>query len=58
MYFYEIDSADVYDLVLNQKKNETFAVQQAQGRRPRFSIQSRIIKEKGLKPVKKISLVD
>ena len=58
VYFYEIDSDDIYGLVLNQKKNETFADQQAQGRRPRFSIQSKIIKEKNLKPVKKISLID
>lgn len=58
VYFYEIDSNDVYGLVLNASKHETFADQQAQGRRPRFSIQSRIIKEKGLKPVKKFSLLD
>lgn len=58
VWFYEVDSDDVYGLVLNNKKNETFADQQAQGRRPRFSIQSYIIRKKGLKPVKKISLVD
>lgn len=56
--FYKIDSDDVYGLVLNKKKNETFADQQAQGRRPRFSIQSQIIKKKGLKPEKSISLID
>lgn len=58
VYFYEIDSDDVYNMVLNKKKEETFSDQQAQGRRPRFSIQSKIIKPKGLKPVKKISLID
>ena len=56
--FYQIDSDDIYSLILNQKKNETFADQQAQGRRPRFSIQSRIIKEKNLKPVREINLLD
>ncbi|QMT98260.1 Bsp6I family type II restriction endonuclease [Mycoplasma tullyi] len=58
VYFYEIDSVDVYDLVVNKKKNETFSDQQSQGRRPRFSIKSRIIKEKDLKPVKIINLID
>ena len=58
VWFYKIDSDDIYNLVLNQKKNETFKDQQLQGRRPRFSIQSKIIKVKNLKPTKKISLVD
>ncbi|NCC15733.1 MAG: Bsp6I family restriction endonuclease [Clostridia bacterium] len=58
VWFYKIDSDDVYGLILNNKKNETFADQQAQGRRPRFSIQSSIIRKKGLKPIKKMSLVD
>ena len=58
VYFYEIDSVDIYDLILNKKKNETFSNQQEQGRRPRFSIKKRIIEEKQLKPVKTISLVD
>jgi type-2 restriction enzyme bsp6I len=58
VYFYKIDSDDVYNLILNEEKNETFSNQQAQGRRPRFSIKKRIIEEKQLKPVKKISLVD
>ncbi|RYC74379.1 Bsp6I family type II restriction endonuclease [Candidatus Nanosyncoccus alces] len=57
VWFYKIDSEDVYGLVLNQAKNETFADQQAQGRRPRFSIKSRIINAKGLQPVKKVSLL-
>lgn len=29
VYFYEIDSADIYNLILNRKKNETFTDQQA-----------------------------
>lgn len=57
IWFYKIDSDDVYNLVLNNKKCETFADQQKQGRRPRFSIKKSIIKAKGLQPVKKISLV-
>lgn len=58
VWFYKIDSSDIYSLVLNKKKNETFSDQQKQGRRPRFSIKSRIIKEKKLSPIKKISLND
>lgn len=58
VHFYEIDSDDIYGLILNQQKNETFADQQAQGRRPRFSIKSKIIRSKGLKPVKTINLLD
>ena len=58
VWFYEIESKDIYGLVLNRKKNETFADQQAQNRRPRFSIKDRIIKEKKLTPVKKINLSD
>lgn len=56
--FYEIDANDIYNLVLNKKKNETFADQQCQGRRPRFSIKKLIIKAKNLKPVKIINLAD
>lgn len=58
VWFYEIDSEAIYNLVLNNKKGETFADQQKQGRRPRFSIKRSIIKSKGLQPVKKINLVD
>lgn len=54
--FYEIND-NIYDLVLNEKKGETFADQQAQGRRPRFSIKSKIINANNLKPVKSISLL-
>ena len=56
VYFYEITS-DVYGIVLNESKGETFADQQAQGRRPRFSMKSRIINENNLKPIKKVSLL-
>lgn len=58
IWFYEIDSEDVYGMVLNERKGETFADQQAQGRRPRFSIKNKIIKEKGLNPIKKIDLME
>lgn len=57
IWFYKIDSEDVYNVVLNTKKNETFADQQRQGRRPRFSIKKEIIKKRGLVPVKKIDLL-
>lgn len=58
IWFYKIESDDVYNLVLNNKKGETFADQQKQGRRPRFSIKKSIIEAKGLQPVKKINLVE
>ncbi|MCI6329547.1 MAG: Bsp6I family type II restriction endonuclease [Erysipelotrichaceae bacterium] len=56
--FYRIEDDDVYNLVLNAKKNETFTDQQKQGRRPRFSIQSSIIRPKKLTPVKTINLIN
>lgn len=56
--FYKIDDSDVYNLVLNAKKGETFKDQQLQGRRPRFSIQSAIIRAKKLLPIKTINIVD
>ena len=54
--FYKIDD-DVYNLVLNTRKNETFRDQQLQGRRPRFSMQNSIIKPKKLKPIKTIDIL-
>lgn len=57
VYFYEITS-DIYSIVLNEAKGETFADQQSQGRRPRFSMKGKIINAEGLQPVKKIFLVD
>jgi len=56
--FYKIEAEDVYNLVLNKSKKETFLMQQEQGRRPRFSIQKSIIKAKGLKPVKTMNLLE
>ena len=56
--FYKIEDSDVYNLVLNASKGETFRDQQKQGRRPRFSIQSAIIKPKKLKPIKTINLTN
>ena len=58
IWFYKIESDDIYNLVLNSKKGETFADQQKQGRRPRFSIKKSIIEAKGLQPVKKINLTE
>lgn len=55
--FYKIEDDDVYNLVLNAKKGETFKDQQAQGRRPRFSIQSAIIRSKRLLPIKTINII-
>lgn len=58
VWFYKIDSEDVYGIQLNSAKGESFADQQKQGRRPRFSVKKVIIKTKGLQPVKKINLAD
>ena len=49
---------NIYNMVLNKSKNETVRDQQEQGRRPRLSIQSSIIKPLGLEPVKIIPLED
>lgn len=54
--FYKID-VDIKSIILNAHKGETFADQQAQGRRPRFSIKREIINKYGLKPVKSINLL-
>lgn len=53
---YKIEDDDIYNAVLNSKKNETFKDQQKQGRRPRLSIQN-IIRRKKLKPVKVIDIL-
>lgn len=53
---YRLDFA-LDDVVLNAKKNETFKMQQEQGRRPRLSLK-KLIKEKDIKPIKRISLID
>lgn len=57
VYFYKIENS-IYDIVLNEKKNQTFREQQLQGRRPRFSIKNKIINPENLKPVLKINLND
>ena len=54
--FYKVDPDSVYDLVLNASKNETFRDQQLQGRRPRFSMQNKIIRPLKLVPEKTIDL--
>ena len=58
IWFYEIDSSNIYNIVLNYKKNETFRDQQLQGRRPRFSIKDKIINPLRLVPIKKINLME
>lgn len=58
VWFYEIAPNDVYGIVLNESKGETFADQQKQGRRPRFSMKSKIIKAQNLEPIKKINLME
>lgn len=55
VYFYKLDY-DIKSIVLNNSKGETFGDQQAQGRRPRFSIKRTIIIPEGLEPIKKINL--
>ncbi|MEK6856291.1 MAG: Bsp6I family type II restriction endonuclease [Nanoarchaeota archaeon] len=47
---YKIEADWIYSHKVNKK--QTFAEQQAQSRRPRFSITENIIKPRGLKPVK------
>lgn len=54
--FYKID-VNIKNIILNTSKGETFADQQAQGRRPRFSIKREIISKYNLKPVKSINLL-
>jgi len=56
VWFYKID-CDIYSIILNAKKGETFRDQQLQGRRPRFSIKSAIIKAQNLQPILKINLL-
>src|SRR3989344_3470663 len=47
---YKIEQDWIYKHKVN--KNQTFEEQQAQGRRPRFSITYNLIQQKGLKPIK------
>ena len=58
VWFYDINATNIYDIILNSKKNETFKEQQLQGRRPRFSIKDKIINPLSLTPMKKINLMD
>lgn len=53
---YKID-ADIGEVIMNKRKGETFADQQRQGRRPRFSIKGEIIKKQKLKPIKSVRLI-
>lgn len=48
---YKVPSDLIYNMKVN--KNQTMKEQQLQGRRPRFSITDKIIKEKNLRPVAK-----
>lgn len=54
--FYRIEDDDIYDIVLNSQKSETFRDQQEQGRRPRLSIKNKIIIPNKLQPEKTINL--
>lgn len=56
-WFYRIDY-DFSSIILNASKGETFKDQQAQGRRPRFSIKKTIIQPQNLKPILKINLLN
>lgn len=47
---YKIEKEWIYNYKVN--KSQTFAEQQAEARRPRFSIVDRIIKPKSLKPIR------
>ena len=53
---YRLDFA-LENVILNAKKNETFRMQQEQGRRPRLSLK-KILKEKNEKPIKQINLIE
>lgn len=53
---YKIET-EIKNMVLN-RKGETFADQQKQGRRPRFSIKKEIIEKENLKPLKSIDLTE
>ena len=55
--FYKIDR-DFSGLVLNAKKGETFHDQQLQGRRPRFSMKSQLIKAYDIKHCLTIDLLE
>lgn len=55
---YQIDTTELFNIVLNAKKGETFKDQQLQGRRPRLSIQNQMIKSKDLKPIKVIDILN
>lgn len=58
IWFYEIPSDEVYNLVLNEKEHETFRDQQKQGRRPRFSVRKAIIEKLKLQPIKKVNILE
>jgi len=48
---YKIPTGLIYSMQVNKK--ETFAQQQAQGRRPRFSIKKALIQQLGIQPIAK-----
>ena len=53
---YEIPTEEVYGVVVNTSKNETFKEQQEQNRRPRFAIKNKIIIPMKLEPIEIIDL--
>jgi len=56
--FYLIPDESLYDIILNKKKNETFRDQQIAGKRPRLSIKKEFVNKMGLKPLKRINLLE
>lgn len=54
--FYRLDFS-LDDILINASKNETFKMQQEQGRRPRLSLK-KIIQERNIQPIKTISFLD
>lgn len=54
MYFYDIPLSNLYQIKVNA--SETFADQQKQNRRPRFSIIKQYIEKENIKPYAKVDL--
>lgn len=54
MYLYNIPLENLYEIKMN--RDETFGDQQAQGRRPRFSIIKQYIEAEGIQPYAKVDL--
>jgi hypothetical protein len=55
---YQIPDHDLYDMILNQSRNESFLDQQRAGKRPRLSIKKSFIERLGLEPILSIDLLE